>query len=275
MKKQIKDVHKLSIQMQNDLTKFIYREINNSESSIISHIIQYTSSLPEPTSSYAVNVSEAIAKAYKRQGFLSGEFSTGWINDKDILDNFKGMVDQLPFNALQNVKSLNKELVRLTADGYTTQSEAVRLMKLNVKNDFVFKSKDGRQWRFDTIVKRMIRDQCKNATRETSKTIANELGTDVFQVSTHAGARPKCAKDQGKLFSDAGGVFEDLNGDEHKVLPWAESSRGDADGLFGYNCRHIEYPLVAGFSVPSKTDPMKKLSNELNRNEVEMQSNKL
>lgn len=262
------DVHKLSIIIQRELTRLARKLVGKSDTSVFVEGVKYTQELPKAKSDYAASVSEAILKAYKKQGFLHPSFKTGWIDDDIILDNFQGIIKQLPDQLLRNVKELNDDVVRLTANGAMTQQEAAKQIASKIGSEFKFVSKDGRKWRVDTVTKRMIRDQCKEATRKTSEAIANELDTDVFQVSQHSGARVKCAKDQGKIFSLVGGTFKDLDGKQHKVLSWAESSRGEPDGLFGYNCRHIEYPLVKGFSVPSKIDPMKSLSNRLNRNEI-------
>lgn len=55
------------------------------------------------------------------------------------------------------------------------------------------------------------------------------------------GARPKCAKDQGRIFDTAN--------KSTKYAHWRSSSYGDADGLLGINCRHQIYPFVDGVNT--------------------------
>lgn len=259
-----KDVHLLSIEIQKYLSKNIYNYLDKTDIEIINKITLYTKGLTRYKSDYVERVSNLILNAYRKQGILDNSFKMGWINDQNILDRFDGMITQLPEQVLKNVKLINKEVTRLLVDGDITKQQAINAVK-NTIGEFSFFSRDGRRWKMNTLVSRMIRDECKRATNETSESIAKELGTNIYQVSKHAGARPKCADDQGKLFSDSGGTFVDLNGKRHIVLPWSQSSKGEPDGLFGYNCRHIKYPMVKGFTVPSSIDPMKQIANELNK----------
>jgi len=74
---------------------------------------------------------------------------------------------------------------------------------------------------------------------------------DLFAVSSHSGARPKCAKDQGKIFSKSNksGAVENLRGNKIRFYPQSSSSIGDPDGLFGINCGHFKTPFIPGVSM--------------------------
>jgi len=73
----------------------------------------------------------------------------------------------------------------------------------------------------------------------------------IIEVSSHSGARPKCAKDQGKLYDldNGSGYVEDVNGKKIRYYPFSSTSYGKPDGLFGINCRHHMYPFVPGCST--------------------------
>lgn len=85
-----------------------------------------------------------------------------------------------------------------------------------------------------------IRSTVKNTAIEAQFSVMNEFGQDVFEVSSHAGARPKCRPWQGKLISRSGRTTEitDINGKKHKVIPLSQTSFGEPDGLFGTSCGH-------------------------------------
>ena len=51
-------------------------------------------------------------------------------------------------------------------------------------------------------------------------TVWRITGVDLIEVSSHAGARPKCAEDQGKIFNrkNKDGFTTDLHGRKIKIL---------------------------------------------------------
>lgn len=69
---------------------------------------------------------------------------------------------------------------------------------------------------------------------------AEELGTDTFEVSAHANARPEHAVWQGLVYSKKD--LEDICG------------LGSVTGLCGVNCYHLYYPFIPGLSKRTYTD---------------------
>lgn len=238
----------------------------NRQTYVFNKVNTYIKNLSQATSVTSQQIADSIANAYVKQGFLKSFPDYGKLFDKAILEQYQGLVSQLPKQMLDNLNLVQKEVLKLKIGGDLTSKQALDLItNAGDFRGFTFTDRSGRNWKFETLMNRLIRDQGKQATRFASENIARDLGTDIFQVSSHAGARPKCAIDQGKLYSPTGGTFKDLNGKEVEVLPWGASSEGQGDGLFGYNCRHIKYPMVQGFSIPSKLDPLLDLSKELNK----------
>lgn len=69
--------------------------------------------------------------------------------------------------------------------------------------------------------------------------IAADLGTDLVEVSAHAGARPEHALWQGGIYS--------MSGKNKRYRPLKAATRyGEGDGLGGWNCRHMFFPYVEG-----------------------------
>lgn len=73
---------------------------------------------------------------------------------------------------------------------------------------------------------------------------ADEMGSDLVEVSAHDGARPSHQVWQGRIFS--------RSGKSGKYPPFESSTGyGTGAGLCGWNCRHSFYPYFDGFSNPA------------------------
>lgn len=94
---------------------------------------------------------------------------------------------------------------------------------------------------------------------EISMSNAEELGTDLVEVSSHAGAREGigCASHvdwQGKVYSISGKAHpeeEKRLGYKIEKLSDVTGYPDDPTGLCGYNCRHTFYPFLEGISEPN------------------------
>jgi hypothetical protein len=69
----------------------------------------------------------------------------------------------------------------------------------------------------------------------------DEYGTDLIEVSSHLGARERCAPFQGRIFS--------RSGKSKKYAAWSSTSHGEPAGLLGINCHHVIYPYISGKST--------------------------
>jgi hypothetical protein len=109
-------------------------------------------------------------------------------------------------------------------------------------------------------VRRELVTQTMNMTREVSFVRANEWGSDLIQVSSHAGARPLCFPYQGLVLS--------TNTKDSKYKALKDTSYGKPAGLFGINCRHFFWPFFPGLNkeyTEAERDPAKtdlRVSNE-------------
>lgn len=76
---------------------------------------------------------------------------------------------------------------------------------------------------------------------------ADEMGSDLVEVTAHAGARPDHQVWQGKIFSRSG---------THPKYPDFVSSTGygTGPGLCGWNCRHNFFPYFEGISEPAHSN---------------------
>lgn len=127
----------------------------------------------------------------------------------------------------------------------------------------------GRAWSPDGYVAMVIRTTSHKAAIEATRIRQQEYGGgDIFQVSSHSGARPLCYPYQGKFFSwsTGPGQFEDGAGRMQHYDNINDSSYGEPAGLFGINCGHRPIPMIPGYSYPQEYEEQ---SPEENKKEYE------
>ena len=98
-----------------------------------------------------------------------------------------------------------------------------------------------RTWSTEAYGNMVIRTNVGRVATETQFQRMEEYGVDLLEVSSHVGARPGCAPYQGRIFS--------RSGTSSKYPPFSETSFGEAAGLFGINCGHVQYPFIEGLST--------------------------
>jgi hypothetical protein len=140
-----------------------------------------------------------------------------------------------------------------TVTGVSSWNEAVGgAVKKMVDNGLTgFVDHAGRQWSPEAYVAMDVRSTMFNVARDAVAERAQEYGADLYQVSSHNGARPLCYPWQGKVISrtDWSGEVEDLDGNKVHVHAQSETTYGQAAGLFGVNCRHYPMTFIPGFST--------------------------
>lgn len=110
----------------------------------------------------------------------------------------------------------------------------------------------GRNWSPEAYVAMDIRTTVANTARDAVFERNEEYGNDLYQVSTHNGARPLCYPWQGKVISTSGrrGTTTDLDGNQITIHSEDEiESFRYGGGLFGVNCGHYPMVFVPGFST--------------------------
>lgn len=152
------------------------------------------------------------------------------------------------------------------AAGTDTRYQALRkcILDLNRAGIAGFYDKNGRAWTAEAYVNMDMRTTVHNTYLETVKDRQQDYGSSVFQVSAHAGARPLCYPYQGKLYSWDGtsGTITLGNGRTYKYESIGNTSYGEAAGLFGVNCKHVPYPMIAGVSEPVKEKILSEKEND-------------
>lgn len=163
------------------------------------------------------------------------------VNDAKEIENKQNFIDVL-----------NRHGESVTA-GVEARQQAVRkcILEFNEKGIPAFVDKRGRNWTPEAYVNMAMRNTARQTAEEVQTARCMDAGVNLIQIDSHSGARPKCAKDQGKIFSldNTSGEVEDLNGRKIRYYPWSSSSYGQPDGILGINCGHHKWPFVPGVSI--------------------------
>ena len=155
-------------------------------------------------------------------------------------------------NKQEYIDSLNKATGKVVT-GIEARQSAMRecIGEMTQKGIPAFVDKTGRNWTPEAYTNMCIRSTVGSVAKETQFSLMDEYGLDLVEVSSHSGARPLCAKDQGKIFNrnGGGGYTTDLDGKRIKFYAWRSSSYGKPAGLLGINCGHQIYPFLPSISV--------------------------
>lgn len=155
-------------------------------------------------------------------------------------------------NKQEYIDSLNKATGKVVT-GIEARQSAMRecIGEMTQKGIPAFVDKNSRNWSPEAYTNMCIRSTVGSVAKETQFSLMDEYGLDLVEVSSHSGARPLCAKDQGKIFNrnGGGGYTTDLDGKRIKFYSWRSSSYGKPEGLLGINCGHQLYPFLPGISV--------------------------
>lgn len=162
-----------------------------------------------------------------------------------------------------------------TVLGTETRTGALRtaLRQLNANGITGFIDRAGRSWSAEGYVNMDIRTTVHNTYIQSVKSRQEDYGSDVFQVSAHAGARPLCYPYQGKLYSwgNSGGYITLGDGKRYRFGSIRETSYGQPAGLFGINCGHVPYPMIPGVSEKVDEPIQSKAENDRQYKESQQQ----
>ena len=140
-------------------------------------------------------------------------------------------------NRLSNTQGFLNVATGEVVTGVSTWNEAMHsaVAKMVENNLTGFVDHGGHRWTPEAYTAMDIRTTMFNTARAAVWEREDQYGADLYQVSSHNGARPLCYPWQGKVISRAGppGITHDLDGNEVRVYSQEETSYGEAAGLFG------------------------------------------
>lgn len=163
-------------------------------------------------------------------------------------DAFKGLVNNMASTAQEIAEkqsfldTLNEHVTTAVIGAESRQQALTKCIReFNEKGIPAFVDRAGREWTPEAYVNMNMRSTSNTMAAEIQMARADDYGIDLVEVDSHSGARPKCARDQGKIFDRAN--------KSTKYPHWNTSSYGEPDGLLGINCGHHIFPYIEGVSI--------------------------
>lgn len=212
---------------------------------VLDGILQGTDTPVEDTMARAL-------KAYARQARKSMNMVNTVMRYKARDAAHKAINDTAELADKQEFLNVLNKAAGKTVSGIESRQAAMRqcIKEMTDKGIPAFVDKRGREWSPEAYVNMAIRTTAANTAQQAQFDRMDDYGLNLVEVSSHSGARPKCAKDQGKIFnrSGGGGYTTDLHGRKIRYYAWSESSYGEPDGILGINCGHQIYPFTPGIS---------------------------
>lgn len=162
---------------------------------------------------------------------------------------FRGLASDIARNAMEIMN--NNTAAMITGIKSRQQALERAIKQFAEKGITGFVDQRGRNWTPEAYVNMCMRTTAGTTANEIQTARCRDYGINLISIDAHSGSRPKCAKDQGKIFdlNNKSGTTEDLNGKKIKYYPWNTSSYGEPDGLLGINCRHHKYPFIPGVNI--------------------------
>ena len=154
--------------------------------------------------------------------------------------------------AMESMAIMNKSAASLITGAEARQQVLEKAIKQFAKKGITgFVDKRGREWTPEAYINMVIRTTAGNVAHEVQSARQRDYGLKLIEVTSHAGARPKCAVDQGKIYAldNTGGKTTDGKGREIEYFPWNSTSYGEPDGILGINCTHNKFSFVAGVHI--------------------------
>ena len=113
----------------------------------------------------------------------------------------------------------------------------------------------GKSTSIEAAVRRAVLTGINQTSLKMQDTLADEMDSDLIEVTAHSGARPEHAKWQGKVYSRSG---------KSKKYPDFRKSTGygTGAGLGGWNCRHNFFPFFEGSPRKYSEKQLKKLEEK-------------
>lgn len=158
----------------------------------------------------------------------------------------------------ENTQRILNEAAGSAVTGAETRRQAVRRAISRIADEGLtgFVDRAGRHWTPEAYVNMDIRTTVHNTAIQETHARMEDYGTSVFQVSSHAGARPGCYPYQGKFYSwdNSTGEIPLGNGGTAHYEPINSTTYGQPAGLFGINCGHYPIVVIPGYTIPHGAD---------------------
>ena len=155
------------------------------------------------------------------------------------------------------INAVNNAYMQITSGAFDYNTAIRNAVKAAAAEGAEVIYPSGHTDKLDVAVRRSVLTGVGQPCRKLSEINAQDMGTDLMEITAHAGARPSHAEWQGKVVSLSG---------RKGYLSKSDIGYGTGDGFGGWNCRHDWYPFFEGISTRAYSDERLK---ELNAKNIE------
>lgn len=234
----------------------------------------------EDTRAAALNKLEKQMEEAAKKGYVSPPISNSTVKVlQDYADQMRMRLNLVNTNMLNSTREEYIRCLELTAErerqlaaaqdvlndaagsvatGVETRRVAMRRAIGQIADEGLtgFYDRARHSWTPEAYVNMVVRTTVHNVAIQSTKAFMQDYNTQVFQVSSHAAARPLCYDYQGKFYSwdNSSGEIELGNGKKVQYEPLSNTTYGQAAGLFGINCGHYPIPIIPGLTIPHGAD---------------------
>lgn len=184
---------------------------------------------------------------------------------QEVLTTFNKQNNSLLASAGEEYLNIVNKVSSQVLVGTKTVEKAMQeaVSQLAEKGLTGFVARNGAKWTPEAYTKMVLRTNTQNLTNRIQDEQMRLSGCDYIAIDQHSGARPKCSRDQGQIFSLSGNQDQivDGKGKKIKVRDWSTSSYGQPDGILGINCGHSRRPFVPGVSI-HRDEPIPQKEND-------------
>ena len=156
---------------------------------------------------------------------------------------FKGASGRVQYKSVRSTYNdmIDKAILAIQTGAYDHDTVLRRAVKsLTASGLRYIDYESGVSTKVDVAARRAIMTGFNQVQAHINDQLAEDIGTDMFEVSWHIGARPSHQVWQGRVYSRQ--ELEDVCG------------LGDVAGLCGANCYHRYYPYIEGLSIRAHSD---------------------
>lgn len=222
--------------------------------------------IPPPLSDTTLQVlKDALQQAEDRYNMVNTNMlnSSVEIYQQGILDIARSVAEAEQKNRdlldrAEATQDILNEAAASVASGAETRQQAVNRAIRRIADEGLtgFIDRAGRSWTPEAYVNMVTRTTVHNVAIQSTRARMQDYNTQVFQVSSHAGARPLCYPYQGKFYSwdNTAGEIELGNGQRVSYEPLNSTSYGQPAGLFMINCGHFPIPIIPRVTIPHGAD---------------------
>lgn len=185
---------------------------------------------------------EAGAKELKDDGVKPTQSTVDTLNAglRKTMGTFDNLTMTTAVNGTRQIsEALDRAYMQVSSGAFSQEIAIRNAISDLAKNGIEAYDYGTRKDYIDVVVRRAVRTGINQTVAKIALSNADELGTDLVEVSAHSGARPTHAEWQGKVYSISGKTKG------YKKLSEA-TGYGTVTGLCGANCRHTFYPFHEG-----------------------------